>query len=99
MVSQAWWCIGGTETEGLLAILLSKDFPSYRFRAYTRDKVEVLTGVHSDPDGDPDLKTELHDDKCIEDGRDPFVLSRYGVSSVMVKMSVRNQIGEGTLYL
>ena len=63
------------------------------------NEVEVLTCVHSAPDDDQDPKTELHGDKCIQDDRDPFVLSRYGVGSVMVKMSVRNQIGEGILYL
>lgn len=63
------------------------------------DGVKMLTWVQRSENGDVNSSTELHGGNCIQDACDPFVLFRYGVSSVVVKVSECVQTDEKTLDL
>ena len=56
--------------------------------------VKVLTLVHRSTNQNVNPNTELHGDEYIEDARDPFVLPRYRVSSVVVGVSECTQVDE-----
>ena len=56
--------------------------------------VKILTWVHCGVSGNTQSNAELNDDKCVQDTRDPPVLPRYRVSSVMVRTSERTQVDE-----
>jgi len=58
------------------------------------DETEVPTWVRSLVGKKVNPKTELHGGEHIQEARDPFVLHRYRVSSVMVRMSRYIQIDE-----
>jgi len=60
------------------------------------DEVEVLTLVRCGPNDHVDPNTELHDANCIQNACDPFLLPRYSVNSVMVRVSERIQVDEET---
>ena len=62
----------------------------FSFSSGTRtsaDEVEVLTWVQCGVNGHSNSNTKLYGDKCIQGGRNPFVLPRDRVSSVTVRMS------------
>ena len=63
------------------------------------DGVEMLTWIHCNRNDRVNSNTELYSGNCIQDACDPFVLLRYGVSSVVVKVSGRAQFDEETLDL
>ena len=58
------------------------------------DEMEVPTWVRSLFGKKVNSKTELHGGERIEEARDPFVLHRYRISSVMVRMSEHIRIDE-----
>ena len=60
---------------------------SYGTRAYVCDGVGVLTWTRCRPDDQVNSNTELHGCNCTQGARDPFVLPRYSVSPVIVKVS------------
>lgn len=49
--------------------------------------------------GDEGPNNELYESACVKGVRDPFVLPRYRVSPVAVRVSADIQIGEGLLNL
>ena len=49
------------------------------------DGVEMLTWTRCGPNKQVNPNTELYSGNCIQDACDPFVLLRYGVSSVTAK--------------
>ena len=60
------------------------------------DGVELLTSVDRNVNDDVKSKNKLYGGERIQDASDPFVLPRYRVSSVAVRMSKRIQSMEYT---
>jgi len=69
---------------------------SYGTWACVCDGVEVLTWTRRGQNGKVNSDTELHGGNCIQDARDPFVLPRYSVRPVILKVSRRIRISEET---
>jgi len=63
------------------------------------DGVEILTWIHCRPNDHVNSDNEMHRGNRIQNACDPFILTRYGVSSFMVRVSERVQIGEEKLDL
>ena len=61
------------------------------------DGVEILTWIQCRPSGLVNSNNEMRDNNCIQYACNPFVLPRYSVSSGMIKVSERVQIGEKKL--
>ena len=72
-----------------------KYVPSAPGRKHMRSEVEVLTCAHYRANENLNSDTELYGDNCIQDAGDPFVLLRYRVSSVTIRINERTQNDEG----
>lgn len=66
--------------------------PSVLEFGHLYDGVEVSTWADYSTNDNVNSKAELYEDSCIQHARDQFVLPRYRVGSVIVRVSGRTQI-------